>query len=150
MGLVNDTERALQDWIRAHRVTWERQPHYELAGPKRVHVGYDVRLFARHPQPLHDDPGCAECVRIHRTLCDVASAALPETGPTTGVSIEPFHPMFALRPESDWAPEVEVAVEVFQPGAVAPSDSDEDACVRRMEDELRRLGVQPRTWRAPR
>jgi hypothetical protein len=111
-----------------------------------VHVGYDVALYALHPQALHDCPGCDECLRIHQSLRDVASAALKDLRPQGGLAVEPYTPTFAMRAESDWAPEVELDVEVFQQGPVAESDADEDACIHAMENELRRLGARPNRW----
>lgn len=140
------TDAALQEWVRSHHVTWERQPRYELSDGRKVHVGYDVALFAQHPQPLHDCPGCDECLRIHRSLRDVASAALKDLRPHGGLAVAPYIPTLAMRAESDWAPEVELDVEVFQQGPVTESDADEDACIHAMENELRRLGARPNRW----
>jgi hypothetical protein len=137
---------ALREWVRSHHVTWERTPRYELAEGRKVHVGYDVALFALHPEPLHDCPGCDECLRIHESLREVASTALGDRRTGGGLAIEPFRPTFAMRAESDWAPEVELDVEVFQQGPVTESDADEDACIQAMENELRRLGARPNRW----
>jgi hypothetical protein len=141
------SEAALREWVRSHHVTWERAPHFELADDgRKVHVGYDVTLFALHPPPLHDCPGCDECLRIHQGLYDVASTALRNLRPEGGLAIGPFTAAFAMRAESAWAPEVELDVEVYQPGPVAESDADEDACIHAMEDGLRRLGARPNRW----
>lgn len=147
---VQDAEPALREWIRAHQVTWELRSHFEFTGHQKVHAGFDLALFARHPQPLRDDPGCPECIRIHRALREVVAMALPASRSSGGVSISPFVAVLAMRPESNWAPEVELDVEVFQPGGVEPSDADEAECVHAMEDELRRLGAQPKSWQGPR
>ena len=146
LGHLPSSEAALREWVRSHHVTWERQPHFELAGGRKVQVGYDVTLFALHPQPLHDCPGCNECLRIHQSLRDVATTALRDLRPNGGLAIGPSAPAFAMRAESDWAPEVELDVEVYQQGPVTESDADEAACIQAMEDELRRLGVRPNRW----
>jgi hypothetical protein len=143
---LQDASAALREWVRSHQVTWERKAHFELAEGRMVHAGYDVTLFALHPLPLHDDPGCPECLRIHASLRDVASIALGDSRPGGGLDIAPFAPKLSMRAESNWAPEVELDVEVFQPGAVAPSDADEDACVQSMEKGLLRLGARPVSW----
>lgn len=147
---VHEAEPALREWIRDHQVTWELQSHYEYTGQQKVHAGFDLALFARHPEPLQDDPGCPECLRIHQALRDVVAIALPASRPTGGFSISPFVPVLAMRAESNWKPEVELDVAVYQPGGVEPSDADEAECVHAMEDELRRLGAQPRSWQETR
>jgi hypothetical protein len=143
---VDDAGNALREWIRSHRVTWERRPHFELRGTRLVRTGYDVTLFARHPPTGAGCPGCAECRRIHDDLRRVADAALPSHGPTTGVAFGPFAPELTMRAESGWDPEVELDVEVYQPGGVAPSDDDEAACVAGFESGLHRLGARQGTW----
>jgi hypothetical protein len=130
-----------------HQVTWELRPHYELHGHSKVRVGYDLALFARHPLPLGDDPGCAECARIHGTLQDVAVAALPEASHHSRVSFSPFVAAFRMRPESKWAAEIELVVEISHPGTVVPADVDEERYVHEMEERLEELGAQHKTWR---
>ena len=146
MTLVPGSDAALQEWVRSHHVTWERQPHFELSHGRRVHVGYDVSLFALHPSPIHACPGCDECARIHQGLRQVASTALASLRRDGGLAVEPYTPALAMRAESGWAPEVELDVEVFQQGPVTESDADEDACIHAMENELRRLGARPNRW----
>lgn len=143
---MQDADAPLREWVRSHHVTWERKGHFELAEGRMVHAGYDVTLFALHPQPLHDDPGCPECLRIHSSLRNVASVALGDSRPAGGLAIAPFAPRLSMRAESNWAPEVELDVEVFQAGAVKPSDADEDACIQSMEKALLRLGARPVRW----
>lgn len=70
---------------------------------------------------------------------------MPSHG-ATGVAFGPFAPELTMRAESGWDPEIELDVEVYQPGAVAPSDGDEAACVASFENELRRLGARQGTW----
>jgi hypothetical protein len=143
---MQDAETALREWVRSHQVTWERKPHLELVEGRMVHSGYDVTLFALHPLPLHEDPGCPECLRIHRSLRDLATTVIGDSRSAGGLAIAPFTPTLSMRAESNWAPEVELDVEVLQPGAVTASDADEDVCIQAMEKELLRLGARHGRW----
>lgn len=136
----------LGEWIREHQVTWELLPHYEMHGHSRVGTGYDLALFARHPGPLHGDPGCPECFRIYAQLREVASAALPLGTHSSHVVFSPFHAAFHMRKESDWVPEVLLNVEITPHGPVAPAGLDERSYAKEMEDALLKLGAQPGRW----
>lgn len=147
---MDDAGGDLRDWIRSHCVTWERRPHFERRGEQLVRTGYDLTLYARHPTTGEGAPGCPECLRMHGELRRVVAAALPGDATATGVAFGPYVPELTMRAESGWAPEVELDVEVYHPGAVAPSDADEAACVASLENGLRRLGARQGTWSAAR
>jgi len=143
----SDGDERLEEWIREHKVTCEVLSHFEMHGTARVRVGYDLTLSARHPLPLHDDPGCPECYRIHDTLRELALRALPDGRQVGRVAIAPFHAALHMRPESRWNPEVLLEVEVRHPhGTFSPPEAEEEACVRKAQQTLAALGVRDNAW----
>jgi hypothetical protein len=145
-ALAANREAALRDWIREHKVTWETHPHYEMHAGGRVLVGMDLTLLARHPDPLHADPGCPECDAIHRALREIALAVVPQDEARFHVDIEPYRPALHMRPQTAWAPEIELDLEIYGSRTFAPMDQDEEHYVREVEHGLLRLGAQARNW----
>lgn len=137
----------LKEWVRQHRVTWELGPWRELVEHAPATVGFELRLFGQHGPDVHADPGCAECVALHGKLRAVALAAFPKEHPLTQYEIEPFDSSFHLRPDAEWTPEVQLTVHiVHREGYLRPVDECEKRCAEEIQQALRALGVQPKTW----
>ena len=137
----------LRDWIREHKVCWELSPHVEVHEHRRVQVGFDLTLLARHPEALGDGPGCETCRQHYETLREIARAAVPKDGQRTRCQFDPFDVSVHLRPETRWTPEIELNVAILHRDATfADVDDDERRCAAQIQEELRRLGAQPGTW----
>src|SRR5881396_608543 len=67
----------MRAWIREHQVCWELSPRVEFDQHRRVQVGFDLTLLARHPEGLGDGPGCETCRRHYETLREIALARVP-------------------------------------------------------------------------
>lgn len=140
-------ESTLKDWVRQHRVTWEVGPSQELVEHRPQTVGFELRLFGRHGADVRPSPGCPECVSLHERLRAIAEAAFPKEHRPTRYEIEPFEAAFRLRPESEWKPEVQLKVRIVHRGDyLRPLDECEKRCAGEIQEALRGLGVQPRTW----
>jgi len=140
-------ESTLADWVREHRVTWEIAPLRELVDRRPATVGFELRLFGRHQPDARVSPGCADCLALHQRLRAIAAAAFPREDRSSRFVIEPFDGSFHLRPESDWADEVQLTVRIVHAeGYLRPLDDCEKRCADETQAALRRMGVQPRTW----
>ena len=138
---------ALKQWVRAHKVTWEISPWKEIVEHRPAAVGFELRLLARHDVHAHASPGCGECVLVYETLHELARQALPDVTRPTRYDIEPFDAKFHLRAQTEWAPEVQLAIHiVHRDGYLAPVDECESRCAEEIERGLEALGVQPKTW----
>ena len=144
---VAPTETALRDWIRDHKVTWELGPWQEMVDHHPAVVGFELRLLARHIPHAHPQPGCDQCVRVYQWLREIALGALPRDHRPTRYEFEPFDASFHLRPEADWAPEVQLTVHiVHREGYLRPVDECEKRCAGEIQSNLQELGVQPKKW----
>ena len=142
-----EAEATLKDWVRDHRVTWEIAALQELVDQRPATVGFELRLFGRHDPHARASPGCPECLGLHQRLRAIAAAAFPRVERPTRYEVEPFDGSFHLRPESQWAPEIQLTVRIVHgEGYLRPLDDCERRCAEEIQSELRRLGVQPRTW----
>jgi len=142
-----ELDTTLGDWVREHRVTWELSPWQELVDHRPAAVGFELRLFARHAPHAGATPGCEKCAALHHKLCALAIAAFPKEHRPTTYEVQPFDASFHLRPESEWAPEVQLTVHiVHRDGYLRPLDECEKRCAEEIQGALRGLGVQPKSW----
>jgi hypothetical protein len=119
----------------------------ELVDHKPASVGFELRLFARHPPHEHPTPGCGLCLGLYQRLRQVAQAAFPRDRRPTQYEIDPFDASFHLRPEAEWSPEVQLTVHIIhREGYLRPVDDCERRCAEEIRTNLGRLGVQARTW----
>ena len=142
-----ETETTIKDWILRHRVTWEVGPWQELAERQVTAVGFELRLFGQHEPHVHASPGCDNCAALFDRLRTIALAAFPKEHRPTRYEIEPSNESLHYRPESQWMPEVQLTVHVVhRDGYLLPVDACERRCVEEIQQTLRALGAQPRTW----
>lgn len=141
------SDSTIEAWVREHRVTWELGPLQEVVDHRPATAGFELRVFAQHAAGAHPAPGCAECVSLHDMLRAITLASLPQERRASGYEIVPFDAAFHLRPESEWRPEVQLTVRiVHREGYLSPLDACEKRCAEEVQQALRKLGVQPRSW----
>lgn len=142
-----ETAETLGSWIREHHVTWEVSPWQEIVDHSPMAVGFEVRLYARHAPGRFPDPGCHLCGALHEKLRAIALSVLPKEHRPTQYTIEPLAPQIHLRPEGHWDPEVELVMHiVHRDGYLRGIDDCEKRCAGEIQDGLRGLGVQPKSW----
>ena len=142
-----ETAETLGSWIREHHVTWEVSPWQEIVGHSPTAVGFEVRLYARHAPGRIPDPGCDLCAALHEKLRAIALSVLPKEPRPTQYTIEPFKASLHLRPEGHWDPEVELVMHiVHREEYLRGVDDCEKRCAGEIQDGLRGLGVQPKSW----
>jgi hypothetical protein len=134
---------ALTAFAHDHALAWESAPRYEWRDGRRLPVGYDVAVFARHPLGLADDPSSARNAAFRRRFDEWLAAAVPPArdGLVCRRRDQPLR--LVLRRENDWVPEIEARVEVRHAASTfEPSDEAEKRCLHEVEARLRRLGAQ--------
>ena len=137
----------LEQWIREHRVTWELGSWQELVDHRPLAVGFELRLYGQHPPRAYPPPGCEKCAAVYDGLRAVAQAALPREHRPSQYDIRPFDAALHLRPDAEWAPEVQLTVHiVHRDGYLSPVDECEKRCAQEIQRNLKQLGVQERTW----
>ena len=138
---------ALRGWIREHCVCWELAPRFESHAHDRIQVGYDLTLLARHPPSEQHAPGCEECYSTFQTLRAIARVVLPDEIHDEQCSFSAFDGSHHLRPQTRWAPEVELTIEItHRDQTFRRADDGELRCGAEIQEGLRRLGVRPRGW----
>ncbi len=129
-------------FVRRHEACWEIAPHFELLDGRFRHVGFDLVLHARI---AGTDPGAAGVAEVHETLRDIVLPLLP---PDAHWQVEPFDASVHLRPETDWAPEVELRVGIrYGDGTFDLASPFEVKRVRAIGSALARLGLQEGVYR---
>jgi hypothetical protein len=110
-------------------------------------VGFDLALFARHPETFEDRPGCESCRRHYETLGEIAAAVLPKCADGPRCQLAPFDAAVHLRSETSWTLEIELDVAILHRGPTfAEVDEGDRRHVAAVQEELRKLGARPRTW----
>lgn len=138
------TDAALAEWIRAHNVCFEVSPHFEVYHHTKRQSACDLTLYALHPDHSVADPGGPENAEIWERLREIALRVLPADA---HYDIDAFDAAYHLRPETLFAPEVELNLEIWpDEGGFAPVDEEVKHQVRAMEEALLRLGAQRKLW----
>jgi hypothetical protein len=138
---------SLRAWIREHRVCWELAPRFALHGDRRIQVGFDLTLLARHTPTTVDEPGCEECSRDYLALREIGGLVIPSGIHPTQCTFSAFDASHHLRPETHWEPEIQLTIEItHRADTFGDVDDDERRCRSEIEEALKRLGVRPRVW----
>jgi len=125
----------IDEWISTHHVCWEIVP--TRARNEGGHPGFELTLLALCGGGRIIDPGRSECHVAHERLAEIVSRVVPPGQPS---HVEAFDAAVHLRPESAFAPEVELVAELFpEPTAAARVRSE-------IETALGRLGVRAKVW----
>ena len=142
-----ETDATIKEWVSRHKVTWEVGAFQELAEHQVTTVGFELRLFGQHEPGVHASAGCENCGPVFERLRAIALAAFPKEHRPTTYEIEPSDASLHHRPESGWTPEVELTVHiVHRENYLRPVDGCERRCAEEIQNSLRALGVQPKTW----
>jgi len=141
-------DERLKSWVREHQVCGEIDPQFEVHHNRKVQVGFRLSLLAQPTPPCSVDPGCTRCAAVFECLEAIARRVIPHGA---RFDIEPFDGSFHLRPETRWAPEVELVAEVLhREGTFDPPDDLERSYPAQIRRELVALGIQPKAWRTRR
>ena len=137
----------LREWVSEHRVTWELSPWQEMVDHQATAVGFELRLFARHNPGTRADPGLRERAQLYEVLRGIALSVLPKESRPTCYEVQPFDASLHMRPEAHWEPEGQLRVHItHRERYLMPVDECEKRCADEIQQGLRDLGAQPRSW----
>jgi hypothetical protein len=146
----SDDLASLQAWARGHNLAWEFQPLMEaVKGQGLRRTGLELHLFASAGGAAAGEAEDKPFADLHEKVRRIAEMALPGDA---GVLVEvmPFDAAERLRPETGYAPEVQVTVCLTpgDPDAVETEIEASAGFLERLqgaiERKLRDLGLQPR------
>ncbi len=131
-------------FVRAFDVCWESGPSLVQHDGRRVGVGYEITLTARHPDGLAADLDSHTSRSLRRELTGLALAVCPPAadGLVCAPRREPAR--LVLRRDSGWRPELEQHIDVLR-----REDTFDEAgeaarrCRSAIEQRLLALGVPP-------
>ena len=137
------------DWAARHKVCWELLPLQEIdPHGARMQVGYELTLLAQPGTAGPADDSSPEIADLLDKLRLIARGALPEEALSSEFDLSPFDWSQHMRVETDWAPEIQLTLRVFNKGEYfAPPDADEHNAVKQIEARLRSFGLRPGAWR---
>jgi hypothetical protein len=141
---LSDTE--LRDWVTQHHACWETTVHREWTPAGVRPVGYDVLVSATCVGHGPWDPAGERARAMLARMRQLIEQITPNEG-RADVHVEPLEPVFQLRPQTDWRPEVRIVVEVRHGSDLSEGlDDDERAGVGRLERGLERWGAARGAW----
>lgn len=135
----------LEQWVREHRVTWETRSRREAAQGQDGPAELELTLLGRCPGghfPVGDD-GCA---LVYERLQSIALHVL-ESVAGARYRLDPFDAAVRVRPEQDWAPEVELTLVLEAADHDPPDVAHGRRLLAEIESGLERLGIQRKHWR---
>lgn len=140
----------VRDWVARHKVCWELSPLREMVkGEGLQQTGLEIVLLAQIPMTGDGQRDEAEAVESYRGAEWIAEHVLPPEVEHDGLhcQVEGFDHSAHLRPETQFAPEIEARIRIdvargSDPGLVKRA-------TELIQQRLHDLGVQNRVWREP-
>jgi hypothetical protein len=158
MSLQPEKLRRLHALVNENKVAYEVHPANSMATGRRVVVGFDVELYAKHGSQEGNEhppsPGCERCFQVWEHLHEIAAAVLPPNDRKSLYRIEEFRPALSYDPKRQQGrdrgrPDVELVLTIRHRGEYnAEVDPCEQLCVDEIVASLKSLGLQEGTWRA--
>ena len=138
----------LRDLVQKHQVCYEIWPDFLIVGGEKRKVGFEIKLFGVDGhRSAHLLPGCMHCMETYGDLRRIATWILPKEERPTGYEIERFDQAFHESPKRRLRNDVGLSIEIYpRHGFDQPVDSCEEACLREVQESLRRLGVSQGEW----
>lgn len=142
------TDAEWQDWARAHRACWEVQPLVELHEGRRIQVGFEFNVFAQFPSTATDPDMRQQAFPLVRAkLEELARRAFPAEGTVARFETQPIETAVRLRPETEFAPEVQLTVRLFHKQEYFQAVAGEDRKrLAPLEAGLKALGLKAKAW----
>ncbi len=130
----------LRRFAREHSLAWDSAPSLQQHDGRRVTVGYEVTLFARHPDGFRAEPSSPQTRALRRRLAELLESIRPPTsaGLLCRVREEPLQ--LVLRRAGRWEPEIEAHLDILRTdGTWAEADAAARRCRGEIERRLRSL-----------
>jgi hypothetical protein len=137
-----------QDWARTHKACWEVQPLVEQHEGHRLQVGFEFNVFAQFPASASGPDERNEAFpKIRATLEELAERAFPAEAAVARFEADPVQSAVRLRPETEFAPELQLTVRVFHKADYFQKIDDGDRKrLAPLEERLKALGLKAKAW----
>jgi hypothetical protein len=139
---------ATRAWAEEHKAAWDLTPLVEMNHGERVQVGFELELYARIPVAITPgDERQNAVLGIWDRLREIAESLGPDGAAPDRLEVDPFDAAGRLRPETGFAPEVQLKARIFHASDYfAPAGADERRLLRPLEERLRELGLRQKSW----
>ncbi len=158
MSIQPQNLQRLRALVSQHQVVYEVHSANSMATGRRLVVGFDIELYAKHG--VHDakqhppSPGCELCEEVWEHLHEIAAAVLPPNDRQSLYQIEELRPALGYDPKRQQGrdrgrPDVELVLTIRHRGEYnAEVDPCEQRCVDEIVASLKSLGLREGIWRA--
>jgi len=142
--MTSEAERARPDWAewtKAHKACFEVQPLIESHKGEKVHVGFELSLFAQMPMNAPAAEARQRNLDIWQKLREMLESVVGPGNEVARLEIGPLRPAAKLRPETGYAPEVELSARILRrQGTFEPVAADARDRLGFVEDGLLAIG----------
>ncbi|HJS56788.1 MAG TPA: hypothetical protein VKA01_01685 [Vicinamibacteria bacterium] len=137
-----------QQWARIHKACWEVQPLVEQHEGRRAQVGFEFNVFAQFPPSATGPDERKQAFSEVRTkLEELAEVVFPADAAVARFEAEPVQAAVRLRPETEFAPELQLTVRVFHKADYFQKIAEGDRKrLQPLEDRLKALGLKSKAW----
>lgn len=136
----------VRDWVARHKVCWELSPLREMVkGEGMQQTGLEIVLLAQIPHTGDAQRDEAEAVEAYRGAEWLAEHVTPTEIEGLHCQVEGFDRSAHLRPETQFAPEIEARIRIDVGQGSDPGLVKRVAAA--IEQRLHDLGVQSRVWK---
>ena len=134
-------------WCREHKGCYEIAPLLESHGGQRVQTGFEVNLFAQLPTGTPAQRSAA-LPDLYSHLRQMLESMVQQEHPEARLEIDAFKHQAKLRPETEFAPEVQLSARIVRRHESFENvpDGTRDK-LKGFEERLRALGLQAGTYR---
>ena len=142
--MANEPDRVRPEWAewtKSHLACFEIQPLIESHKGDKIQVGFELNLFAQMPKDLPGGEARQRNVEIWRTLREMIESVVGPGNEVARLDVGPLRTAAKLRPETGYAPEVELSARVVRrEGTFEAVPADARDRLAFVEDGLLALG----------
>jgi hypothetical protein len=139
------TLTGLAAMARSRHVHFDVEPEIVVRGSERVKVGFQVHLWAIHPNGARAHPGCPKCWSLVEDLRRIAEEVVPAAERPSRTELGPFRPALYESRVVAGSDEVCVTIRlIHRDGYDRPIDACQERCLKEIRARLRVLGIRER------
>ena len=137
-----------QDWARTHKACWEVQPLFEQHEGRRLQVGFEFNVFAQFPASASGPDQRKEAFpEVRAKLEELAARVFPTEATVARFEADPVQAAVRLRPETEFALELQLTVRVFHKADYFQEIADGDQKrLAPVVGRLKELGLKAKAW----
>lgn len=140
---TDDLDTDFRALVARHHVRFHTYSLQAVRDGELVTIGFEIELYGTHDHPsVRPEPGCTECVRVYRSLRQIAEAVTAHPRRETDRTIEPYEPSLVMVDPRGDRQDVRCRIQfVHHDDYHRAVDDCQRACVREVADRLRGLGA---------